>query len=71
MTKFVITCESQEDFDYYYFGPKMHRVLWDHLQLLRSKIKYEELSETEYEIYSKLREGLFNALNEEDISQLF
>lgn len=42
--------------------------LYDFDQHLRSKLKYEELTEQEYEIYDNIREKLFELMTEHNIS---
>ena len=48
----------------------MHSVLWEYDQWLRSKIKYEELDDAQYEAYKKCRENLRELLIENNIELL-
>ena len=53
--------EERSDFDLAVNGTKMHSVLWEMDQWLRSQYKYmsdEEYSEDKYETYEKCREHL-------------
>ena len=47
---------------------KWYCSMWDLDQFLRSKLKYEELSEEEYQIYDAIRSKLFECLDDHSIS---
>jgi hypothetical protein len=48
-------------------GAKMRSALWDHDQWLRSKIKYEDLTDEQYKVYQGCRDHLRTVLYEENI----
>ena len=45
----------------------MHSVLWDHDQWLRSKIKYDELTDEQHKAYKDCRDKLIKLLIENNI----
>ena len=59
--------EEQEEFKTAASAPDMSLVLWDFSQFLRSKIKYEELSESDYKVYETVREKLFEIASEHNV----
>ena len=48
-------------------GKKMRAILWDVDQFLRAKMKYEELSDGQYDAFKETREHLRRLLIEENI----
>jgi hypothetical protein len=48
-------------------GAKMRSVLWDFDQWMRSKIKYEDLNDEQYQVYQGCRDHLRTLLYEENI----
>lgn len=48
-------------------GAKMRSILWDVDQWLRSKLKYEELSDGQYDAFKETRDHLRELLIEENI----
>ena len=48
-------------------GKKMRAMLWDVDQFLRAKMKYEELSDGQYDAFKETREHLRRLLIEENI----
>jgi hypothetical protein len=48
-------------------GAKMRSILWDVDQWLRSKMKYEELSDGQYDAFKETRDHLRRLLIEENI----
>lgn len=48
-------------------GEKMRAILWDVDQFLRAKMKYEELSDGQYDAFKETREHLRRLLIEENI----
>ena len=48
-------------------GAKMRVILWDVDQFLRAKMKYEELSDGQYDAFKETREHLRRLLIEENI----
>ena len=48
-------------------GKKMRVILWDVDQFLRAKMKYEELSDGQYDAFKETREHLRRLLIEENI----
>ena len=60
--------EENEEFETASNGWKYKLILWNLDDHLRSKIKHEDLEETEYDIYSKIREQLWEFVNEENLT---
>lgn len=48
-------------------GAKMRYILWDVDQWLRSKLKYEELSDGQYDAFKETRDHIRRLLIEENI----
>jgi hypothetical protein len=48
-------------------GSKMRSTLWEHDQWLRSKIKYEDLNDEQYQVYQGCRDHLRTLLIENNI----
>jgi hypothetical protein len=48
-------------------GAKMRSILWDIDQWLRAKLKYEDLTDGEYDAFKQTREELRKLLIEENI----
>jgi hypothetical protein len=48
-------------------GAKMRSVLWDFDQWMRSKIKYEDLNDEQYQVYQGCRDHLRTLLYEENL----
>lgn len=48
-------------------GAKMRSVLWEFDQWLRSKVKYEDLNDDQYQVYQGCRDQLRTLLYEENI----
>jgi len=48
-------------------GAKMRSVLWEFDQWLRSKVKYEDLNDDQYQVYQGCRDHLRSLLYEENI----
>lgn len=59
--------EETEDFETASNGWKFKSVLYELETFLRSKVKYEELKEGEYEVYYKVRDHLWELVNEEKL----
>lgn len=49
-------------------GANMRSTLWDYDQWLRSKIKYEDLTDEQYQTYQSCRNRLREILYENDIN---
>ncbi len=47
---------------------KYWNVIYEFDQQLRNKLKYDNISDEEYEIYDKMRESLHDLINENNIS---
>lgn len=60
--------EETEEFDTASNGWKFKSVLFELETFLRSKIKYEDLKEGEYEVYHKVRDRLWELVNEEKLN---
>jgi hypothetical protein len=68
--KATLTFNLPEDEDKYcdaVNGSKMRTILWDVDQWLRAKMKYEELSDGEYDAFKETRDHLRRLLIEENI----
>ena len=48
-------------------GWKMRSVLWDFDQWLRSKVKYEDLTDEQFQVYQGCRDHLRSLLYEENV----
>lgn len=48
-------------------GAKMRSVLWEHLEYLRSELKYSDLNEEQYEAFKKCQKHLNDLLIDENI----
>ena len=59
--------EEQEEFKTATSATDMSLTLWDFAQFLRQKIKYEELSESDYAVYESVREKLYEIANEHNV----
>lgn len=46
--------------------PKVTAALWDYAEFLRSKLKYEELSDEAFATFEQARQKLFELLKEHD-----
>lgn len=60
--------EEREEFEMSQKGILYHIALSDIADYLRSKLKYEELSETESKIYEEIRTKFYEILNDNEIS---
>lgn len=56
--------DEREEFKDACDGTKSKIIIEDILNLFRSKLKYEELSEVEYEILEKMREAIIGVIND-------
>ena len=68
--KATLTFNLPEDEDKYcdaVNSSKMHSILWDVDQWLRAKMKYEELSDGQYDAFKETRDHLRRLLIEENI----
>ena len=59
--------EEEEEYRNAIEGAKMRVILWDVDQFLRAKMKYEELSDGQYDAFKETREHLRRLLIEENI----
>jgi hypothetical protein len=59
--------EEQHEFANATQGAKMRSVLWELDQWLRAKLKYEELSDEQYDAFKQTRDELRRLLIEENI----
>lgn len=59
--------EENEEFNNAINGVKYKIIVQDIMNNLRSKLKYEELKEEEYDLYEKLREEFFDIIGSYDI----
>jgi hypothetical protein len=59
--------EEIHEFDNATQGSKMRSVLWDFDQWLRSKTKYEDLTDEQYQVYQGCRDHLRTLLYEENL----
>lgn len=56
--------EEREEFDLALKAPDLYSTLWDFSEILRQKMKYDNLPEPEYRIVRGIREILFSLLEE-------
>jgi hypothetical protein len=60
--------DDKEDYEMMINASKYYLALWNMKQELRSKLKYAELSEQEYEIYEKVRDKYNEILDDNGIN---
>lgn len=63
ISKYTISCETRDDFEYYYNGPKYHGALWDLSQELRKERKYGR----HFMLFSKLEARFYKILEENGV----
>lgn len=63
--------EENEEFNLACRSTKYHSVIWDILQLFRSKLKYEDLKDEEYDLLSSVSDSVYDIINEAGISEDF
>jgi len=71
--KAILEFDLPEDINEYKLANNasaMYSILWDHDQWLRSKIKYEELSDDQHQAYQECRKKLRELLIENNIDLL-
>jgi hypothetical protein len=49
-------------------GASMHSTLWEYDQWLRGKIKYDDLTDEQYQVYQGCRDKLRTVMYENDIN---
>ena len=49
-------------------GASMHSALWEYDQWLRGKIKYDDLTDEQYQVYQGCRDKLRTVMYENDIN---
>ena len=59
--------EEEHEYNNAVEGAKMRSILWDVDQWLRSKMKYEELSDGQFDAFKETRDHLRRLLIEENI----
>jgi hypothetical protein len=59
--------EEQHEYSNAVEGSKMRSVLWELDQWLRAKLKYEELTDGQYDAFKETREHLRELLREENV----
>jgi broad specificity phosphatase PhoE len=65
---FTVEAESECDLRVYTQATAMAHSIWEFDQYLRAEYKYnDKLTESEYNIYDKMREKLREILNENDV----
>ena len=60
--------EENEEFQVAVDGWRYKSIIWELDSFLRSKLKYENLQEKEYEIFDKVRSHLWELIKEENIT---
>ena len=65
---FTVEAESEYELRVYTQANDLSMVLFEYDQYLRTKLKYETLTEQEYDAYEKAREKLHELLNEHGIN---
>lgn len=62
--------EEQIDFQTALDGNKLKMIIHDHYQYIRTKLKYCQLTDHEYQIYEECKENLLQLLNDENLDVL-
>lgn len=62
--------EEQIDFQTALDGNKLKMIIHDHYQFIRTKLKYCQLTDAEYQIYEECKENLLQLLNDENLNVL-
>lgn len=62
--------EERDDFENAVNGGRFRSCLWDIDQWLRSKIKYENLTEAQHEAYQGTRDQLWDILRSNGVEEL-
>lgn len=62
--------EDEEEFKLHLAGPELSFVLKDFDDYLRAKLKYEELTETQYSVYEEVRGKLNELVLERGLSDI-
>lgn len=60
--------EEEEAFKLAISAENLSRTIWEMDQWLRSQIKYNNLTEQEYEIYEKVREEFHNIMSKNEVT---
>ena len=60
--------EEIDEFEIAVNSRKYYNIIFDYKMFLRGKLKYEDLSEQEYEIIEKIREKFFSIIEENGIN---
>jgi hypothetical protein len=71
MKKITIEPESQEEYDIFVNSNNLYNVIKDFGEYLRKKTKYENLTDTESEIYNKIKDKFWEIVNDEVVGDLF
>ena len=58
---------QKHEFDNAMQGAKMRSILWNYNEFLRSKLKYEDLTDLEFEVYKNCKNELIKMVNAENI----
>jgi hypothetical protein len=59
--------EEQHELELCINASKWYSVVWDYSEYLRTKIKYDELSDDAYKAIEEVREKLYELLNDEGL----
>ncbi len=60
--------EEQDEFRMAIDGIKWHLAVWDLNEIIRKKLKYEELTDVEFEAWDKCQQKLFGVLEDRNLS---
>lgn len=63
--------EEQEELNTHMNGAKYYSALWEVLQFLRSKIKYENLTDEQLKIYEEIRGKIYQEIDSLGLSNEF
>ena len=63
--------EDQAEYEMVINASKFYKIIWEMKKELRSKVKYAELSDSEYKAYDSMREFFNNLIYQEDVGNQF
>lgn len=63
--------EDQAEYDMVINSSKFYNIIWEMKKELRSKVKYAELSDSEYKAYESMRDFFNNLIYQEDVGSQF
>ena len=60
--------DDQDEYDLHTNARQYHNALFDLMNYLRAKVKYEDLPEAEYKLADKIYEDFYNILNNNEVT---